>query len=679
MTSKSKIIYYSQWTLTVFVVLIGIYFRIKGLGKWPFALDEYYIIKSVHLILEKGIPEFDAGGFYNRGILFQYLVAVLISTGLNAEFATRIIPVLLNIAAMPALFIITKKITNKTNSLLVIILFVFSLWEIELARFGRMYTFFQTTFIWYLLFLYQYLFESDRNSLKLLIGLSFISIFVYEGSIFLVLLNMLTVFWNVNKKNIEFNLILVKQKLTFFVLAILIFALFYLLFDFRTLYLENTLPKELSIYFKNSIKESTFRKPFVLLFTSASPLWGFIFKSLLCVPTTFVLLKIFKSGNINYYSKFAFISLILLGLFNLYSLLFLSLIIFLLLDWLSFNAQQKNKILMVSYIIILNFVLQNVYSILDHNWHNFISYRLEIGLINNLKILWKEFLNYPNFYELFSLFRDTYKIQTYLSMFFIAIGTILIIIENPMVSRSKRIIFTLFFLLIFEVTFINTKYFETRYFFFLYPMLIICFVISLNQITNLLLKSDKIRDYLILFFIIIFILSSEDYNINHLINIDNPQINFRIEMTKQLRDHFYPRWDSKTAALIINKEKENGDLIISDEQISEYYLDRLDYLYRNYTSNDFPIESVNFGTNERWTNAKLLYTYDMLKNILLSEFNNKWLIINKTYGIKELEKIGFFDSIKEFIYFNSIDRTTVVYKIPKGKISLPLGFTSSNY
>ncbi len=39
--------------LFVVILGIGIYARFKGLGKWPLAVDEYYIAKSVNNILEQ--------------------------------------------------------------------------------------------------------------------------------------------------------------------------------------------------------------------------------------------------------------------------------------------------------------------------------------------------------------------------------------------------------------------------------------------------------------------------------------------------------------------------------------------------------------------------------------------------------------------------------------------------
>ena len=44
---RKRIVFFINVLLTV---LAGLYFRLKGLGKWPLAVDEYYIAQSVRNI-----------------------------------------------------------------------------------------------------------------------------------------------------------------------------------------------------------------------------------------------------------------------------------------------------------------------------------------------------------------------------------------------------------------------------------------------------------------------------------------------------------------------------------------------------------------------------------------------------------------------------------------------------
>ena len=43
-------------------IILGLWIRLKGLGKWSLAVDEYYTVASSESILKYGIPRWDLGG-----------------------------------------------------------------------------------------------------------------------------------------------------------------------------------------------------------------------------------------------------------------------------------------------------------------------------------------------------------------------------------------------------------------------------------------------------------------------------------------------------------------------------------------------------------------------------------------------------------------------------------------
>jgi hypothetical protein len=660
------------WGLLVFIaLLLGVYFRLKGINKWPLALDEFYLYKSVTNILTKGIPEFNAGGYYLRGILYQYISAFISLFGTNNELAARLPAVIFNLATIPAIYLLGRKLLNKKLAIIFVVLFSFSLWEIEISRFARMYTFFQMIFAWYIYFLHQYLFENNTKALKWILGLSFISIFVYEASIFIILLNFLIFLWNETSKKIEFNIRNLKKHSFSLISAIIILllALIYILYDFRSLNAQNLLPPELSDYFENIAKQSKIRKPIILVLTSPFSLMGALMAFVLISLNSFSYKKIIKKTDLDNYAKFSVVTALLLSILNLYSVLIIIFSIFLLIEWVKISDFKKLYLSLFATILI-NFILQSIFAIADPNWQTLTSYRLEPGVLSSLKIIWKEFLNYPNFYELFALFRDTYKFQTLITLLLLPIGAVILISRDDKEYKAKKLFFALLGILLFIVTLINTQYFETRYFFFLYTLFLLCLLISIESISKFLFNNEAIKISFTYLILTLFVFISEDYKINHIVNIDSAEINFRKGMSKKLRDHFYPRWDSRSVAEIININAVEDELIISNEQISSFYLKRLDYLYRNYTSNDFKLESVNKGQNERWTDAKLIYKYENLKNLLNTE-KTKWLFINKTYGMQEFNEMGFFDYMHQYLFYSSIDGTSFLYKLPANKITLP--------
>ena len=179
----------------------GIYFRLKGLGKSPLAIDEYYIASSVRNILEHGLPQFDCGGYYTRGLLLQYMVAPFFKFGSNDEFYFRLITVTFNMATLPALYLLARHIAGILVACIVVIMFSLSVWETEMARFARMYAPFQMLFVWYVYFLYKVIVLRESSANRWMYVISFLSVFVYEGAVFLALLNFLPFFMNNRKAN----------------------------------------------------------------------------------------------------------------------------------------------------------------------------------------------------------------------------------------------------------------------------------------------------------------------------------------------------------------------------------------------------------------------------------------------------------------------------------------------
>jgi len=89
----------------------------------------------------------------------------------------------------PAAYILGKRSHSATAGLLTVTILVASLWAIELARFGRMYTPFQAIFTWYLVYFVRYVVDQDRRALWPMLILSVFGALVWEGGIFILALN----------------------------------------------------------------------------------------------------------------------------------------------------------------------------------------------------------------------------------------------------------------------------------------------------------------------------------------------------------------------------------------------------------------------------------------------------------------------------------------------------------
>src|SRR6185437_12491961 len=191
-----------QWTTVVLLLLLGLalifglYGRFVGLGLWPYGDDEFYMGRSIDHVLRTGLPRFPCGGFYTRGLSFQYLVALVRLGGFAPEFSGRVVSAVCSLIGLPAAYLIGRRIHGRALGLMVLIVLSLSVWEIEMARFARMYAPFQSIFLWYVVYFLRYSVDGDRRALVPMLALSVLGVLTWEGSALLGVANLLPAFMN---------------------------------------------------------------------------------------------------------------------------------------------------------------------------------------------------------------------------------------------------------------------------------------------------------------------------------------------------------------------------------------------------------------------------------------------------------------------------------------------------
>ena len=651
--------------LVLIAICIGFYFRLKGLAEWPLALDEYYIVKSAQNILKYGIPEWTGGDLYLRGLLYQYCISGLLLLGVKAEFAARIIPVVLNFLALPPLFILAKKINGKLFATIILIVFIFSVWETEFSRFARMYVPFQTIFIWYIFFLYNYIIENKQSSLKWIFILSFLSIFIYEGSIFLVLLNLLPIAWNKETKRLDLSQLLkINFPQTVIAVSIIIFTYFFSTAENRIS--PDYFPAGYMTTHSHLFNSNFLHIPQILLTTLANEKQWIIPFIVIVGFSLFNSVKIFKTDNRKWYNKLLFILLIIISLLNLFGFLILLLTIFLLLDWVQVKDIRHTEVRFIILSLIINLIFWFLYAYYTSTWYSFFP---DLSSFSKTAIIKKIFIllfNYPNNY--FEFYRYAVTIPIYSLIFISSTAFVIYKIVKTSYAESLHLRFITFLLLllILLVCSIDTLLSETRYTFFLYPLVLFIVYSAFKIISENLFKNGLKEKISFVMLALIFFSISGDFNARHLINIDSKEINFRMNYKENMIRHYYPRWDVKTPADIVNKEKKANDVTIIDELNIEFYLNELDYIYVNYDHLRFRMIAIDGGKKERWTNANLIYTNQQLQNLFENTKGNVWFI---TIHKPHLNEINFKENFKKFLYYTSIDKNIFVYKIPGGLLT----------
>jgi len=181
--------------LTATAVIAGVFFRFWDLGGAPLAVDEYFLGTSTLNIAARGLPEYDCGGYYTRGLLLQYLALPLLKFGASLEFAVRFWPAVASILSIFAVWRIAEMAGGRRTALVAVFLTSLSLWEVEFARFGRMYAPFQAAFLWYIYFQIQHLVKARDPARWWYLCISAVTILIYEGAALLIVFNFLALIW----------------------------------------------------------------------------------------------------------------------------------------------------------------------------------------------------------------------------------------------------------------------------------------------------------------------------------------------------------------------------------------------------------------------------------------------------------------------------------------------------
>lgn len=174
-------------------MLAGLYGRFKGIGTWPLGVDEFYSARSIDYVLSTGLPRFPCGGYYNRGVLFQYVVAAARELGLPLEFSGRFVSALCSLAVWPAVYLLARRLAGEIGAWLAVTILALSVWEIEMARFYRMYAPFQAVFAWYLVLYARYAVDKRDSALYGMVLLSLVGVLTWEGGALLGVANLLAV------------------------------------------------------------------------------------------------------------------------------------------------------------------------------------------------------------------------------------------------------------------------------------------------------------------------------------------------------------------------------------------------------------------------------------------------------------------------------------------------------
>lgn len=661
------------------LALVGFFIRVSGIGSAPLSVDEYYTVKSVQNILKYGLPQFDTGGYYTRGILFQYVLAFSsFVSGLRPEVIFRFVNIIFNLLMLPAVFLLSKKAYNRHVAFAAFFLSVFSLWEIEFARFIRMYVLFQTIFVWYAYLVYLILVEKEYRQMKWAYLLSFLSIFVYEGAILLVAFNFLPLLLRKElsrRANIVVSVIL------------LVLAYFFLTTDFRHMGVQNYLPVDMA---QSAASSAPIMVPVPLLFSLArEPVWLALLL-IFSLPVALFIKSALGNPQLSSYLRISIIVLLLLAYLNLFGLMLGVFLLLMLANWITLNwlfSSSGKKLVLISLMLFLFWVL---YINLSDSWRYFLA-SIDLGMVRESLIqqlqlkevkdllasfsLQKELFllfNYPNlFRRILRPWMEGLPIFTLLtgSLFGAQLAVVLVKNRNGKPNEFSGVAALSWMVLVFAlaVATVNTPYNSTRYTFFLYPIILLLNAGFIYQMVQFVVRTKQVLVSSLAYssLLFAFLLVSEDFSFDHLVNVNKPEYMLRMAYHDKRAAHFYSRMDAISPANYVNDHLGTNDIVITDFLPINYYLKKLDYFYASCNPKILSIISAQGGKKEVWSNAGLIYKPEQLENAIKGQKSVVWLILSSHNSGPEAEESYLSQRFKAALAYCSVDEKIKVYKVMK--------------
>ena len=593
-------------------VALGAYSRLFGLGTGPLAVDEYFIAQSVDNVLKHGVPAFDCGGYYMRGLTLQYVLAPLYAMGLSAEFAGRLVTVICSFIALPAVYILGKRLSGVTVACVSVALLSLSLWEIEFARFARMYMPFQAIFLWYLVVLHRVVVDHKTADHRWLWLLSVAGVLTWKGGLIVLVVNFLPSV--IERTPGRVRRIAVST-------ALLTGGYFYSGWNFRFLGGQPAMPPDVPIAMGGS---HVIGPPVLASTLSSYPAWMAGFLPVLLVSLVAVVFLL-RARETLLRERIVWAALIGLSVFNLFGCVIIGATLAVLLEWIDIRRVSRRGLYAAAAAIAASLFFWLAYAVLTRAPHQLYPGFGPGGELSKLFVL---FFKYPNVFDSM-LFPWLESVPVLTAALYGLLGLTIVyavFAENSERLRGLRLTLAVFVILAALIGVAGTKYDSDRYSFFLLPLLYLFAVTAIHALIIRPLHSTPKRALALGVSLVALVGATEDFSWSHLIHMSSPEWNYRLPFDQTVSNHYYPRLDHRTPAEYTNRRARPNDVIITTTLPVAYYLKRTDYVYRNFGDKEFAAISCDAGRRERWTGSRLIYRLDDLKNVIDTARGDVWLI-----------------------------------------------------
>lgn len=589
-------------------ILFGLWGRFKGLGAWPLSDDEYYTARAVQDILRVGTPEYDCGGWYTRGLPFQYLAGLIQLLGVGPALSLRIITAVSSLLVLPAAYLLGRRAHGRTAGLLVVTILATSVWEIEMARFGRMYAPFQAIFAWYLVYFVRYVVDQDRRALWPMLALSVLGVFVWEGGLFILALNALQPFIGNTEGRLS------GRDVVYVVLtALLVVPVYYLVFN----------------DLRYSSEVPAFPEGFDLDAAMAAaapkgvPGWAHIKQGLRSHPGWLLVMALplaalwpaltwiwrFRTRWLAAGGLLLALMLALLHQFTASASILLAMLLARVVrpaDLLSRSATGYGAAILLS---LLGWSFLGLLSDLwippdASNWlgdgRPLVVFNELFGRPDYLRQVVRPWVGAASLYGLVLL----------LSLGIAVVNDLRSPSPN---SRTLSVLLLVVFAMLCAVGISNPPRQETRYVFFLYPAVIVVAVATWLIVVPRLRAGVAIPAIAGPVVILLGFVLLEDFRPRHVLAVDSAAASMRIGFRGRADDHLIARTDPRSAAeWAVAHADQPDDLLVNGYPAASFYSKRFQFAYTDVRHQRYRAFACARGTIERWSNLPLLSSVDGL-------------------------------------------------------------------
>jgi len=586
-------------------LVLGVFARFKSLAAAPLAVDEYFIVRSVQNLLHHGLPLFDCGGAYTRALVLQYLAAGLDILGFPAEIAPRMISATCSVIALPAAYVLGRRVSGPVVGLLAVAVLALSVWETEMGRFGRMYAPFQAVFLWYLVFFLRRTVDRDSRADWGLIALTVLGALLWEGGVFLAVANFLPPFLQ------HGSLKLPKQEWLGLLkyAGVLVAAGWFIGTDFRMLGGTPALPGDYDPSGAAGLADFLQSGPQLWQVLRSNPAW----MALLALPlgaTLTAVRALWRRGAADLTAAGLLAALVaaLAHQFLAVAAIILLLLLLRFSSWQELRSPPARTVYVAIGVCALFWCI-----LTGASWTGPAAGSTWKAVAASIYPL----VSFPDL--LGQVVHPWAAAVPALGLglaFLVGMSLIHSLRYSENGLTDERALLVVWLCLLLAACSSSPIRHETRYVFFLYPVAI---VLSLTAVVRLAsgLRADRRIAVLVPVLCLGLFAMSEDFQLGHLFRIDSPAVIYQAQATPAKQEHLVVRDDTRALANWLSLHAGGaGSVVISAFQSLDYYYPQVAYFYVDRGDFNFEAYACRRGTLERWSNRPLLQSVAALETLI---------------------------------------------------------------